>query len=199
MTVSKAADVLDHHDVKDIFNGHAIAKGGFGQRLLSRFAALFVRYFYEPSVIRWLLKFNYPFKGWVAIIGGGFAGCELGVTLAGRGKKISIIEESKRIGSDVGMVHRWVWMKQLRDSGAKLVTEAKVVEITEKGVVISKAGSTQLIEADTIVLATGLKPNNKLAAQFSGKAPVTYLVGDCTEPGKLLEATASGFLVGQKI
>jgi 2,4-dienoyl-CoA reductase (NADPH2) len=199
MTVSKAANVLDQRDVKEIFSGHAITKGGFGQKLLSSIAALFMRYFYEPSLIRWLLKFNYPFKGRVAIVGGGFAGCELGVTLTGRGKKISIIEESKRIGSDVGMVHRWVWMKQLRDSGAKLVTEAKVVEITKRGVLISKAGSTELIEADTIVLATGLKPNNKLAAEFSGKAPVTYLVGDCTEPGRLLEATASGFLVGQKI
>ena len=199
VSVSKAANVLDNHDVKEIFSGHPITKGRFGQRLLSRFAALFVRYFYEPSLIRWLLKFNYPFKERVAIIGGSFAGCELGVTLSGRGKKISIIEESKRIGADIGMVHRWVWMKQLREAGAKLVTEAKVVEITEKGVVISKAGSTELVEADTIVFASGLKPNNKLAAQFSGKAPVTYLVGDCTEPGKLLEATASGFLAGQKI
>jgi 2,4-dienoyl-CoA reductase (NADPH2) len=197
--VSKAANVLDHHDVKEIFNGHAIAKGGFGQRLLSRCAALFVRHFYEPSLIRWLLKFNYPFKERVAIIGGGFAGCELGVTLSERGKKISIIEESKRIGADIGMVHRWVWMKQLRDSGAKLVTEAKVAEITKKGVLISKAGSTELIEADTIVVATGLKPNNKLAEEFSGKAPVIYSVGDCAEPGRLLEATASGFLAGQKI
>jgi 2,4-dienoyl-CoA reductase (NADPH2) len=199
MTVSKAANVLDHHDVKEIFTGHPITKGGFGQRLLSRFAALFVRYFYEPSLIRWLLKFNYPFKERVAIIGGSFAGCELGVTLSGRGKKISIIEESKRIGSDIGMVHRWVWMKQLREAGAKLVTEAKVVEITEKGVVISKAGSTELVEADTIVFASGLKPNNKLAEEFSGKAPVILSVGDCAEPGRLLEATASGFLAGQKI
>jgi 2,4-dienoyl-CoA reductase (NADPH2) len=199
MTVGKAANVLDSHDVKEIFSGHPITKGRFGQRLLSAIAALFVWYFYEPSLIRWLIKFNYPFKKRVAIIGGGFAGCELGVTLAGRGKKISIIEESKRIGSDVGMVHRWVWMKQLKESGAKLATESKVVEITKRGVVISKTGSTELIEADTIIFATGLKPNNKLAAQFSGKAPVTYLVGDCTEPGKLLEATASGFLVGQKI
>jgi pyruvate/2-oxoglutarate dehydrogenase complex dihydrolipoamide dehydrogenase (E3) component len=65
--------------------------------------------------------------------------------------------------------------------------------------VISKAGSTELIDADTIVVATGLKPNNKLAEEFSGKAPVIYSVGDCAEPGKLLEATASGFIAGQKI
>jgi len=199
VAVGEADNVLDHHDVKEIFNGHAIAKGGFGQRLLSRCAALFVRYFYEPSLIRWLLKFNYPFRERVAIIGGGFAGCELGVTLSERGKKMSIIEESKRIGADIGMVHRWVWMKQLRDSGTKLVTEAKVTEITTRGVVISKAGSTELIEADTIIIATGLKPNNELAEEFSGKAPVIYSIGDCAEPGRLLEATASGFLVGQKI
>ncbi|MGB3129096.1 MAG: FAD-dependent oxidoreductase, partial [Dehalococcoidia bacterium] len=70
-----------------------------------------------------MLRFGFPFGKRVAIIGGSFAGCELAVTLVGRGKKVSIIEESKRIGADVGLVHRWIWMKQLREAGARLVTE----------------------------------------------------------------------------
>ena len=166
---------------------------------MSKLGALFMQYAYEPSRIRRLLKFNFPFKKKVAIIGGGFAGCELGVTLVERGKEVSIVEESKRIGYDVGMVHRWVWMKQLRDAGARLEKESKVVEVTNKGVKISKAGETDFVEADTVVLAGGLAPNEKLAEEVSNKAPEFYSIGDCSEPGKLLEAVTSGFLTGHKI
>ena len=193
------ANILDHRDMKEIMAGHGVGKGGTGQRLLSGLAALFIRFFYEPSLIRWMLKFNFPFKKRVAVIGGGFAGCELGVTLVKRGKEVAIIEESKRIGYDVDLVHRWVWIKQLRDAGARLETEAKVLGITDKGVNIEKGGSIELIEADTIVIAGGLEPNSKLSKELSGEGFVVYPIGDCAEPGKLLEAITSGFLVGQQI
>jgi len=193
------ANILDHRDMKEIMAGRGVGKGGTGQRLLSGLAALFIRFFYEPSLIRWMLKFNFPFKKRVAVIGGGFAGCELGVTLVERGKEVAIIEESKRIGYDVDLVHRWVWIKQLRDAGARLETEAKVLGITDKGVNIEKGGSIELIEADTIVIAGGLEPNSKLSKELSGEGFVVYPIGDCAEPGKLLEAITSGFLVGQQI
>ena len=196
---SSGANVLDHRDMKEVLAGHAIRRGGFGQRLLSRLGGLFVRFFYEPSLVRWMLRFGFPFGKRVAIIGGSFAGCELAVTLVGRGKKVSIIEESKRIGADVGLVHRWIWMKQLREAGARLVTEASVTAISDRGVSINKAGSTDFVEADTVVLAGGLKPDTRLADELSGRGAAVYPIGDCAESGKLLEATAAGFLVGQEI
>jgi len=144
-------------------------------------------------------KLLFPQTKRVAIIGGGFVGCELAVTLLGRGKKVSIIEGSKRIGADVGMFHRWVWMKQLREAGARLETEASMVEVTDRGVKISRAGSTDFVEADIVVLAGGLEPNTELAEVLSGRGPVFYPIGDCAQPGKLMEAIASGFLVAQQI
>ena len=144
-------------------------------------------------------KLLFPQTKRVAIIGGGFVGCELAVTLLGRGKDVSIIEESKRIGADVGLVHRWLWMKRLREAEARLETEASVVEITDRGVKISRAGSTDFVEADAVVLAGGLKPNTRLAEELSGRGPVVYPIGDCAQPGKLMEAIASGFLTGQQI
>lgn len=193
------ANVLDHRDIKEMFTGRGTGKGGFGRRLLSRLGALFLRYYYDPSLIRWMLRFSFPFKKRVAVIGGGFAGCELAVTLTERGKKVAVIEESGRIGYDVGIVHRWVWMKQLRDAGTRLETGASVVEITDKGVKISRDDSTEFIEADTVVIARGLVPNTELAGKLSGKGPDIYTVGDFVEPGRLLEATKSGFLIGQQI
>ena len=192
-------NVLDQRDMKRVFMGRGMNKGGISRKAISRLAALFVRYGYDPSLIRWLLRFNFPFGKRVVIIGGSFAGCELGVTLVGRGKAVSILEESRRIAADVGLVHRWVWLKQLREAGAYMLTDIKVLRITNRGVEIARGDSTETIEADTVVFASGFLPNNKLVEQLSGKAPEIYVAGDCSEPGKLLQATASGFLIGQKI
>jgi len=193
------AGVLDHRDMKQFMAGRSLGKGGPGRRIVSRLAALFVRWLYEPSLIRWLLKFGYPFGRRVAIVGGGFAGLELGVTLSGRGKEVTVVEESDRIGADVGLVHRWVWMKQLREAGTRLETRAAVKEITDRGLVIGREGSTEAIEADTVVLAGALAPDTALAGEFAGRAPVIHVIGDCDRPGRLLEAVASGFLTGQQV
>jgi len=172
------SNVLDQRDMKEMMAGHGVGKGGPGQRVLSTLGALFMRFFYEPSLIRWMLRFGFPFKKRVAIVGGGFAGCELGVTLVERGKEVAIM---------------------LRKAGARLETDADVVEITNEGVKIARAGATDLVEADTVVIVGALGPSTGLAERFAGKAPVVRSIGDCAEPGKLLEATASGFIAGQEI
>ena len=58
-------------------------------------------------------------------------------------------------------------MRQLREAGARLETEARVVKITDRGVKISRVGSTDFVEADTVVLAGGLEPNTELAEELS--------------------------------
>lgn len=90
-------------------------------------------------------------------------------------------------------------MKQLKEAGARLEIGARVMGVTDRGVKINKEGATEFIEADTVVIARGLVPNTELAGILSGKGPDIYTVGDFAEPGRLLEATASGFLTGQQI
>jgi 2,4-dienoyl-CoA reductase (NADPH2) len=190
--------VLDRNDVQAIFGGHASKKGSYLRRFVSYLGALFIRYFYKPSVIRWLLRFNWPFKKCVVVVGGNFAGCELAETLVDRGKEVTIIEESGRLGSDIELTHRWVFLDKLRKAGAKMLKEAKVVKITNKGVEIMHAGSTDFTEADTVV-NVGITTNTGLAQELEGRVPELHLVGDCAEPGKLMEAIASGFHAGQRI
>ena len=40
---------------------------------------------------------------------------------------------------------------------------------------------------------------SELAKKLEGQVAELHLVGDGVEPGKLMEAMASGFLIGQKI
>ena len=174
-------------------------KGSVGQRTLWRLGSLALRYLNQPALIRGGLRFGFPFKKRVIIIGGGFAGCELADVLAERGKKVTILEESKRLGYDIGMTTRWVVMMRLRGFGVRMERNAKVVEITEKGVKAIVADSETFFEADTVALTMPLVANDKLAQELAEKGWLVYSVGDCAEPGRLMESVAAGFRAGNEI
>ena len=194
-------------DRKNVLTGHDMVeamirppkRGGAVHRLLWRLSSCFMRSTYKPELVRWGLRFGFPFGKRVVIVGGGFAGCELADTLGERGKKVTSLEEGSRIGYDIGMSTRWVVMMRLRKFGVAMEKNAKAVEITEKGVSAMVDGSEKFFEADTVVLALPLSADGKLARELEGKGRVVHTIGDCTEPGRLMEALQAGFRVGIEI
>jgi len=76
---------------------------------------------------------------------------------------------------------------------------AKVVEITGKGVRASVDDSEKFFEADTVVIAIPLAVNDKLAQELEGKGWSVHSIGDCAEPAWIREAIASGFRAGNEI
>ena len=83
----------------------------------------------------------------------------------------------------------------------KLETLSKVTEITDRGVKVSREGSSEFLEVDTVLIAMGkgVEANTKLIQELEGKAPVLYPVGDCADVGRIREAMASGFNIGSQI
>ena len=98
------------------------------------------------------------------------------------------------MATKMGPVVRRQLLDRLREKGVILLTEVKYEEITDRGLLITaKEGKQQLIEADTIVLAAGAKPNTELAEALRGETFETYTVGDCVEPRHIMEAISEGF------
>jgi len=65
---------------------------------------------------------------------------------------------------------------------------------------VEKDGKEEFVKADSIVLATGSKPNKTLAEKLKQKfKEKVYMVGDCVEPRKALEAIREAFDVTVKI
>jgi hypothetical protein len=61
-------------------------------------------------------------------------------------------------------------------------------------------GATEVFEADTIVIAVGYEPWNKLVRAIEGKAGVSVeAVGDCDKVARIAEAVESGFRAGLKV
>ena len=198
MPVESSDIVLERSDFQRVFRGQPMQSGGFIRKTVSYTAALFIKYFYSPSIIRWLIRFGFPFGKRVVISSGNFAGCELADTLNERSKKVTIVEESARIGYDIELTHRWVFLDRLRKAGTRMIKKAKITQIKENGVEIEMSGSQEFIEADTVV-NMGITSNNELVQELDRLVPEIYNVGDSAEPGKIMEAIASGFLTGHRI
>jgi 2,4-dienoyl-CoA reductase (NADPH2) len=197
--ITTEENVITFEKISRLMNGYPPKWKAVVTSPLWFLAYFLLRYFYNPSIIRWLLRFKFPFGKRVAIIGGGFAGCELAEVLVDNGKEVTIIEESKHIGADIGPSYRFHMIRKFRESEVQLITEANVIEITKNGLSVSRKGSSEVFDFDTVVLAVPIKPDNELAKKLEKNSWPVYLVGDCVEPHLIAEAVKSGYRVARQL
>ncbi len=136
----------------------------------------------------------------VVIVGGGIQGCETAEFLVKRGRKVTIAEAGDQVGMEIPMLQRILLLPWLEKKGAKILTEVTYEEVTDKGlVVVDKEGRTSTLEADTVLVTIPLKPNPGLYEALADKAPEVYQIGDCQEPGLIIDAVAAGFTLGRSV
>jgi 2,4-dienoyl-CoA reductase (NADPH2) len=136
----------------------------------------------------------------VLIVGGGRSGCETADFLNLKGKQVTILEKGHRVGIGLGPTTRWTYMLRFISAGVKMERDAEVTRITEKGVEIRRNGATEFFQGDTVILATGTKPNNRLYNQLKGTfAGRLEKIGDCVEPHGIAEAIETGFLIATSL
>ena len=81
----------------------------------------------------------------------------------------------------------------------RIMADAPVKEIKKNGVVINKDGRDKLIEADSVVLATGFTWDNTLYEALRGLAPEVYTAGVSTVDGHMIQGIYEAFKLGLKI
>ncbi len=136
----------------------------------------------------------------VVVIGGGIVGCETALYLAQEGKRVTIVELLSSIARDMYTINRTHLLNLLGDGDVKILSETRVLEITERGVIISDSHHQRsTLTADTIVLALGLKSKNELSETSRNKVPEVYSMGDCLEPRKVINAIWEGFRIARLI
>jgi 2,4-dienoyl-CoA reductase-like NADH-dependent reductase (Old Yellow Enzyme family)/thioredoxin reductase len=134
----------------------------------------------------------------VVIIGGGFTGCETALQLARDGKKVTVIDmlDYMTLQSD--------WPRglaeQLDEYGVRFLTETKLEEITDEGVItIDNNQKRTMIKANTVVFSLGFKPRTATVNQFKNSAVDVYIVGDCYKARNVKDAVHDGFNVAVEI
>jgi 2,4-dienoyl-CoA reductase-like NADH-dependent reductase (Old Yellow Enzyme family)/thioredoxin reductase len=137
----------------------------------------------------------------VVVVGGRLVGMEVALSLARQGKKVSIVTLN-RLGENGKPMNPNIYLKLrdfLLDHDVRMFPHTSVHEIRNNGVVIVDGKELLFLRADTIVLAVGAEPDNKLAEEIRNMVPKLYRIGDCVEVRTILDATNEGAEVGREI
>jgi NADPH-dependent 2,4-dienoyl-CoA reductase/sulfur reductase-like enzyme len=142
--------------------------------------------------------------GDVVIIGGGSIGSELGLELAIRKNKVTIVEMNSALAERSNWLYRHGLYNAIKDEGDDLdltaMLETTVKKIKEDGVVtVDKDGNEEFVPADHILLAVGTKPKKDLAISFYGITPETSMVGDCYKAAQILEGTNEAYFLAANL
>jgi len=134
-------------------------------------------------------------RGLVIVIGGGLVGCGVVEWLAGKGHKVRIVEMQADIAPDMFFNEKTTMLERWKKLAIEIFTGKKVTSITTKGIMVEGEGKTEAIEGETIVLAMGAESDQKLAG-VKEKIPKFFLIGDCAQPRKIMDAVYEGTKVG---
>ena len=82
-----------------------------------------------------------------------------------------------------------------------LLSDYMVSGIAADGVKVVKrdTGEEQTLEAETIVLAMGAKPERTLASDLEKAEVEFHSIGDCRQPNNIRQAIYEGALIGRQI
>jgi 2,4-dienoyl-CoA reductase (NADPH2) len=157
----------------------------------------------------------------VAIIGAGGAGLELAIHLAGVGepsleslgflarygerawlddaldqpprRQVTLLRRRGYVGRGLGRSVRWTMLKDLERLRIRVLDRCDYQRVTATGVEIHNRRTKQdeLVEADTLIVASGFDPDPAVAEQFAGAAPRIITIGDALEVANIGAATAS--------
>jgi 2-enoate reductase len=135
----------------------------------------------------------------VVVVGGGVHGCEAALWLAQKGKKVTVLEVSPDVLRDSFPSNKLQLTQMMAESGIKTMTGVKVLEITDKSLTVEDGKGKQTLAADTMVIATGFQPERSLADRLVGRRFPVHIIGDCSAPGKLLNAIWGPFRLGLRL
>ncbi len=131
----------------------------------------------------------------VVIIGGGSIGCELGVDLARKDKKVSVLEIGDTLNRTLNDIMKESLSVQMKSCDTLCTfINTGVQEIAADSVRVKDAeGNEQWIDADTVIFAAGMRPRLDEANSFYGIVQDTNVIGDAHRVGTVWTATEEGY------
>ena len=119
-----------------------------------------------------------------AVIGGGLVGCETALWLAKQGREVTIVEMLPDIlyspEAFVADPNELMLKDLLIYHGVKKYTGAVLTSYEGNNAVVeTSGGEEERVAADTLIIAAGYLPDDKLRDELRDSAYETYVLGDC--------------------
>jgi 2,4-dienoyl-CoA reductase (NADPH2) len=165
----------------------------------------------------------------VAIIGAGGAGVELAIHVASlfqpslealgflarfgneewlaqafehdKDRQVTLLKRRGYVGKGLGRSVRWTMMQDLDRLGVRVIDRTTFEKISRRGVHIfnGRTGDREIIEADTIITATGYESDPSILNSFEGCAKEIIVVGNANKVGDIGAAIAGAWKVARSI
>lgn len=129
----------------------------------------------------------------VVIVGGGLTGCECALLMAGKGKKVHLVEMRGGLAIDANIRHRPILLAQIEEAGVDVALNACAQAVTADGVTVAQDGAERLIAGDTVVCAIGQRSRTAAADALRDAAPFVRIIGDARRPSNITNAVYEGF------
>ena len=91
---------------------------------------------FGPEFLGWVTKYFLPIGKEVIILGAGLHGCETAEFLVKRGRKVTIVESSDRVGEGVLDFRLGLLMEWFGRTGVNIITGARDMKISDKGLIL---------------------------------------------------------------
>lgn len=137
----------------------------------------------------------------IVMIGGGQAGCEESIALADKGLHVTIVEMQPQLAKEAYFIH-WKHMLAVINEtpNIRVLCSARVENICDDGVWVIRAdGEKEILSADTILIATGMRANNAMIDEWAALVPEIRIVGDCSHAARIMEAMRTGYCAGHTL
>lgn len=135
----------------------------------------------------------------VVVAGGGEVGAETAAHLGMEQKAVTLVEMTASICNDLDSVNKHFLKKVLREYEVDQCLNTKVIEILDDGVVVENSTGTVMIPADSVVLALGYCPDNKLGEELKAVHPNVMVIGGAVKTSNAMIAAREGFNAGMSI
>lgn len=134
----------------------------------------------------------------VVVVGAERVGLVVAEHLASRkGKRVTVVEASKRPAADVAPTFKWRHASWLREFSIDLLTETEPLRVTRFGLLVKgRDGEERMLEADSVVIASPRCALNSLLLGLRYKCDELFIAGDAIVPRSLPEAISEGYRIG---
>jgi 2-enoate reductase len=138
----------------------------------------------------------------ILMMGAGVIGCETALDLAHQGKKVMLCSRLDLDDLDTSMTdhnNREMLIKMIAEEANITVMRGAIpIKMEDGAVIVKQHDAEKRIETDSLVFAGRLFSVNELSEAFKDEKNV-FTIGDCVEPGSIMEAVWGGFKTVREI
>ena len=126
-------------------------------------------------------------------------GSETALDLSEKGHEVTLVEMLPQIMNGVATTDFLAYSERIEKTNMQIMTNTRLIAVKDHGVTVQGPHDFEKLDADTVVLAIGLRAKQELYHELKERGKEVYLVGDAVKAGKIFDAFHTAYRTALKI